>query len=83
MHLHYGQTLISQAERFDPGLNRTADLPLRRRPLYPLSYKTQKTWFQGIALRLCPTITLPFTAVIVNVDYFALQFPHENTAGFC
>ena len=25
---------------FDPGPNRTADLPLRRRPLYPLSYRT-------------------------------------------
>ena len=24
----------------DPGPNRTADLPLRRRPLYPLSYRT-------------------------------------------
>ena len=31
---------MSEGSPLDPGPNRTADLPLRRRPLYPLSYWT-------------------------------------------
>ena len=33
----------------DPGLNRTADLPLRRRPLYPLSYWTLLNLYTSFA----------------------------------
>ena len=34
----------------DPGPNRTADLPLRRRPLYPLSYRTEKLTILSLSI---------------------------------
>ena len=47
---------------YDPGPNRTADLPLRRRPLYPLSYRTSRA--QGNFLE----DTLSFMGRLVNVN---------------
>ena len=47
---------VSEGSPLDPGPNRTADLPLRRRPLYPLSYWTN---------------TLRLTLLLWNVNFTA------------
>ena len=45
----------------DPGPNRTADLPLRRRPLYPLSYRTLLLYI--LTKKYCQETTLPIVTI--------------------
>ena len=76
------------ARRHAPGRNRTCGLALRRRTLYPLSYRRARTSLPAVNLTYrTATVRLsePFTisrSTSVEEEVLQVEIEHEGTSGY-
>src|SRR5687767_6034437 len=83
-----GQGPRRPRRRGAPGRNRTCDLALRRRTLYPLSYRRARRSLPAVKLSYrTATVHLsePFTisrSTSVEEDVLQVEIEHDGTSGF-